>query len=194
MCSEGACKSLGSLARPKQCPKVPCLSWSDQPNRRFPTSLSELEEQEAELEENFLSLIMDMENIRELGLGITLILGLSIALFGAFRAGQFMERKTFCQELENFQLEKLKLKTEAKLQLLCIEHRNRSNLLQLPVPDETNIHHIRDFLEKAFLVDETVREQIRGVTQLYIDLNNNGATSKYFVLFLDHYCNLVSGM
>lgn len=125
-------------------------------------------------------------------LGIALILSLSIAIFGAVRAGQIMDRKNLLQELENFQLEKIKLKTEAKLQLLCREHWNRNN--QLPVPDETNIHHIHDFLSKSFLVDETVREKILGLTQIYISLKNNGATSKYFLLFLDYYGNFFSGM
>lgn len=36
--------------------RTPCLFWGDQPNRRFPTSLSELLEQEAELQESFLYL------------------------------------------------------------------------------------------------------------------------------------------
>nr|WMB96885.1 cytoplasmic male sterility-associated protein [Solanum melongena]WMB97075.1 cytoplasmic male sterility-associated protein [Solanum aethiopicum] len=101
-----------------------------------------------------------MDNQFNIVLPVTLILGLSLALFGAFRAGQLVERKRFLQELENFELEKVKLKTEAKLQLLCIEHRNGSNPLEFPVPNEPNIDHIRDFLSKFFLVNETLREQI----------------------------------
>lgn len=35
-------------------------------------------------------------------LGIALILSLLIAIFGAVRSGQVIERNTFLQELENF--------------------------------------------------------------------------------------------
>nr|AAZ76183.1 cytoplasmic male sterility-associated protein [Capsicum annuum] len=98
-------------------------------------------------------------------------LGISIGIF----AGRFFERSEVLQELENFQLEKIKLKTEAELQFLCREHLRMNEELQLPVPDGTSMH-ISDFLGKAFLVDETVRERILGLTQIYMDLKNNGAT------------------
>ncbi|PHT56425.1 hypothetical protein CQW23_04911 [Capsicum baccatum] len=90
-------------------------------------------------------------------------------------SGQLLGRNTVLQELESLELEKRRVKTEAKLQFLCREQWNL-NQLQLPVPDEPNIHHIHDFLERSFFIDETVRDKILGLTNMYIDLKNNGAT------------------
>ncbi|KAH0767372.1 hypothetical protein KY285_003243 [Solanum tuberosum] len=66
--------------------------------------------------------------------------------------------------------------TGTKLEFICKERWNTNDPLQLPVQEEPNIHHIYDFLEKSFLIDETVREKILGLTQMYIDLKNNGVT------------------
>jgi hypothetical protein len=129
-----------------------------------------------------------MENLLfDYGTLFTLSIGISI---GIFFAGRLFERHTFLQEFENFQLEKIKLKTETKLQLLWREHLRLNEQLQLPVPDETSTSlHISYFLGKAFFVDETVREQILGLTKMYIDLKSNGATSHFFILFLQFYGN-----
>ncbi|KAH0779980.1 hypothetical protein KY290_006407 [Solanum tuberosum] len=70
----------------------------------------------------------------------------------------------------------MKIKTGTKLEFICKERWNTNDPLQLPVQEEPNIHHIYDFLEKSFLIDETVREKILGLTQMYIDLKNNGVT------------------
>ncbi|PHT51008.1 hypothetical protein CQW23_10755 [Capsicum baccatum] len=95
----------------------------------------------------------------------------------SLKQGQLLGRNTVLQELESLELEKIRVKTEAKLQFLCREQWNL-NQLQLPVPDEPNIHHIHDFLERSFFIDETVRDKILGLTNMYIDLKNNGATTK----------------
>jgi hypothetical protein len=71
-------------------------------------------EQEAELQEKRNS-IMDRflsEHITTLGVGLIL----SIAIFGAFKAGQVFERSTISERIHEYDLEKLKLKTEEKLQ------------------------------------------------------------------------------
>lgn len=116
----------------------------------------------------------------------------SIGIFGAFKAGQLLGlgRNTFLQEIESFELEKMKIKTGTKLEFICKERWNTNDPLQLPVQEEPNIHHIYDFLEKSFLIDETVREKILGFSQMYIDLKNNGVTSQYFAFFLQYYENL----
>ena len=73
-------------------------------------------EQEAELKEKINS-IMDRflsEHITTLGVGLIL----SIAIFGAFKAGQVFERSTISERIHEFDLEKLKQKTESKLEML----------------------------------------------------------------------------
>jgi len=120
---------------------------------------------------------------------VAISLFVSIGIFGAFKAGQLVERSTGFQDLQNLKLEQLKLKTESKLELLCLQYRDET--AQLPGPDETQI---KEFLEKAFLIDESVVERIIGLTQIYFDLQNNGTGSSYFVLFLNAYGNFLSGM
>lgn len=130
--------------------------------------------------------------LSDYGTTLAISVFVSIGIFGAFKAGQLVERTGF-QDLQNFKLEELQLKTETKLEQLCIQYRNTNETarLQLPVPDETKI---KEFIDKAFLIDENVVERIIGLTKIYLDLKNNGTSSSYFVLFLDAYGHLLSGM
>jgi len=54
------------------------------------------------------------DHITTLGLGIVF----SIAIYCAYKTGQLVERSTVGQGIQNFELEKLKLKTESKLEKL----------------------------------------------------------------------------
>lgn len=149
-------------------------------------------DQEAELQH--FHFFLTMQNfISDYGTSLSLCLCISMGIFCAVKTGQLLGRNTFLQEIESFELEKMKIKTGTKLEFICKERWNTNDPLQLPVQEEPNIHHIYDFLEKSFLIDETVREKILGLTQMYIDLKNNGVTSKYFSLFLQYYENFFGG-
>lgn len=70
------------------------LGWT---NWRFPTSLSSFLEQEAELHEikkKFMDRFFS-DYITTLGVGLIL----SIAIFGAFKAGQVFERSTISERI-----------------------------------------------------------------------------------------------
>lgn len=123
----------------------------------------------------------------------TLTIGLfvSIGIFGALKAGQLVERSNVFQGIHDLELDKLKLKTESKLELLCKQYDNSNETLQLPEPGE---QHFKEIVEKAFLIDESVREPILGLTKIDFDLKNNGTNSSYFFSILDAYGNFLGGL
>ena len=112
-------------------------------------------------------------------LGVALLL--SIALFGAFKAGQVFERSN-TQRILELDLEKLKLKTQSRLEMLWKEYSNNNSNMQL----EEGLC-FKGVVENAFLIDESLQEQILGLNKVYLDLISNGTGSSYFVWILDTY-------
>ena len=125
--------------------------------------------------ERFLS-----DHITTLGVGLIL----SIAIFGAFKAGQLLERSTISERIHELDLEKLKQKTESKLEMLWQHYSDRNGNIQLPEGLS-----FKDIVEHAFIIDENVKEQILGLNKRYLDLISNGTGSSYFVYILDTYGN-----
>ena len=73
--------------------------------------------------ERFLS-----DHITTLGIGLIL----SIAIFSAFKAGQVFERSTISERIHELELEKLKQKTESKLEMLWKHYCDTNGNMQLP--------------------------------------------------------------
>lgn len=119
--------------------------------------------------------------------GVGLIL--SLAMFGAFKTGQAFLRSTLSEQIHEYELEKLKLKTESKLEMLWKHYCDTNGNMQLPEG-----LHFKDIVEHAFIIDESLKEQILGLTKIYLDLKSNGTNSSYFVYILDAYGNLLGGM
>lgn len=113
-------------------------------------------------------------------LGIALIL--SIAIFGAVRGGQIMERNTILKHLHELDLEKRKQKTQSKLEALWKDYSDTNGNLQLP--EELDFKHI---VENFFIIDESLEEQILGLNQIYLDLISHGTDSIYFIDILNTY-------
>jgi hypothetical protein len=119
------------------------------------------------------------DHITALGVGLVL----SIAIFGAFKAGQVFERSTtISTRIHELDLEKLKLKTESKLEMLW----ERNGNIQLPEGLS-----FKDIVERAFIIDEPIQDQILGLNQIYLDLISNGTHSSYFIYILDTYGHIV---
>lgn len=76
------------------------------------------------------------ENLTRLGIALIL----SITIFGAVRAGQVMERNTLLKDLHQLHLDKLKQKTQSKLEMLWQNYSDTNGNLQLP--DELDFKHI----------------------------------------------------
>lgn len=125
-------------------------------------------------------------------LGVELILSIAISI--AFKRGLVFlrreiyewEREKLSQEIYELELEKLKLKTESKLEMLWKHYCDTNGNMQRPegLP-------VTDIVEDAFLIDESLKEQILGLTKIYLDLCSNGTDSSYFVLILDAYGHIV---
>lgn len=113
-------------------------------------------------------------------LGIALIL--SIAILGAVRAGQVMERNTFWKHFHELDLEKWKQKTQSKLEVLYQNYSDTNGNLQLP--EELDLKHI---VENVFIIDESLQEQILGLNKIYLDLISHGTESSYFIFILNTY-------
>lgn len=118
------------------------------------------------------------ENITTLGIALIL----SIAIFGAVRAGQVMERNTILKQLHELDLEKLKLKTQSKLEMLWKDYSDTNGNLQ--VPEELDFKHI---VENVFIIDESLQEQILGLNKIYLDLISHGTDSSYFIDIMNTY-------
>lgn len=143
-------------------------------------------EQEAELQEK-INFIMDRflsEHITTLGVGLIL----SIAIFGAFKAGQVFERSTLLERIHEFDLDKLKQKTESKLEMLWKHYCDTNGNIQLPERPR-----FKDIVEHAFIldIDENIQDKILGLNQIYLDLIFNGTGSSYFIQVLDTYGHIV---
>ena len=140
--------------------------------------------QEAELQEK-INYIMDRflsEHITILGVGLIL----SIAIFGAFKAGRVFERSTIPERIYEFDLDKLKLKTESKLDMLWKHYCDTNGNMQLPERPR-----FKDIVEHVFIIDENLKDQILGLNQIYLDLISNGTDSSYFIQVLDTYGHIV---
>ena len=72
---------------------------------------------------------------------------LSIAIFGAFKAGQVFERSTLSERIHEFSLEKLKLQTENKLEMLWKHYCDTNGNMQLPEG-----FSFKDIVEHAFIL------------------------------------------
>ena len=119
------------------------------------------------------------DHITALGVGLVL----SIAIFGAFKAGQVFERSTtISTRIHELDLEKLKLKTESKLEMLW----ERNGNIQLPEGLS-----FKDIVERAFIIDEPIQDQILGLNQIYLDLISNGTNSFYFMEIINTYGHIV---
>jgi hypothetical protein len=125
----------------------------------------------------------DMENLNVVSifLGIGVILSVTI-----FCAGQVYERSTLVERIHKLDLEKLKQKTEAKLELLWNLYRDRDENMRLPEGLS-----FKDIVDHAFIMNETLEEQILGLNQIHLDLICNGTSSRYFVDILDTYGHIV---
>ena len=120
------------------------------------------------------------DNITTLGIAVIL----SIAIFFAFRAGQVVERKSIFKELYELDLEKLKQKTQSKLEVLWKDYSDTNENQQLP--SELDFKHI---VENVFIldIDESLQEKILGLNQIYLDLISHGTDSSYFIEILNTY-------
>jgi hypothetical protein len=116
------------------------------------------------------------DNITTLGTALIL----SIAIFGAVRAGQVMERNTILKHLRELDLEKLKQKTQSKLEVLWRDYNDTRGQL----PEELDFKHI---VENGFIIDESLQEQIIGLNKIYLDLISHGTDSSYFIEILNTY-------
>jgi len=126
---------------------------------------------------------MENININFVALGVIL----SVAIGGVFKAAQVCERSTIVERLLQFDLEKLKLKTAAKLEMLLSLYRETNGNMEFP--EEFSFKNIVDH---AFIMDETLENQILGLTQIHLDLISKGTSSSYFVEILNTYGHIIS--
>lgn len=116
---------------------------------------------------------------------------LSIALFGAFKAGQVLELSTSSEHLSKLDLMKLKQKTEVQLEMLWKHYRDTNENENYKLPEG---FHFKDIVDNLFLRDENLTEQIIGLNQIYLDLISNRTESVYFVEILKTYGEQIVGM
>ena len=112
---------------------------------------------------------------------IVLGVGLILGLFGAFTVGRIIENNN-TKEILHLQYEKLKQKTESKLEQLWKHSSDTNGNMQL-----REGLSFKDIVEHAFIIDENIKEQILRLNQIYLDLITNGTGSTYFVHILDVY-------
>lgn len=133
-----------------------------------------------------LNKAFDMENLNVVSifLGIGVILSVAI-----FCAGQVYERSTLVERIHKLDLDKLKQKTEAKLEMLWNLYRDTNSNMRLPEGLS-----FKDIVDHAFIMNmnETIEEEILGLNQIYLDLICNGTSSSYFVDILDTYGHIIS--
>jgi hypothetical protein len=122
------------------------------------------------------------ENLNVLSIFIGVGVILSVVIFGGFKAGQVCERSTFVERIHKLDLEKLKQKTEAKLEMLWNLYRETNENSRLPEGLS-----FKDIVDRAFLFNETLEEQILGLNKIYLDLSCNGTSSTYFVEIINTY-------
>ena len=65
------------------------------------------------------------------------------------------------------------------------KHYNDTNV---NLPEELSF---KDIVDHAFIMNETLEEQILGLNQIHLDLICNGTSSSYFVDILDTYGHIV---
>ena len=128
---------------------------------------------------------MDNQFIVPVFLGVGVLL--SVAIYGVFKAGQVSAQSTIVDRIHTMELEKLKQKTSVKLEVLWNSYRNTNENMRLPEGLS-----FKDIVDHAFLMDETIAEQILGLHQIYLDLIYNGTSSSYFVDILGTYGHLIS--
>lgn len=119
---------------------------------------------------------------------LTAALFLSVALFGAFKVGQFYEKANLAQQsnLLDLQLEKLKLKVELKLEVLWKDFRQTN-------PDVELTEGLRDLVRDSLIMEaDSLPEKVLGLNQIYYDLVANGTSSSYFVCIVDTYSKIIS--
>ncbi|KAF3643947.1 cytochrome f [Capsicum annuum] len=104
----------------------------------------------------------------------TLAVGLLLlgAIFGDFKAGRLFERSTIAESIHDLALEKLKQKTESRLEMLWKEYRDTNGTPQLPEG-----LRFKDVVEHSFIMDEELKEQFLGLNKIYLDLISNGTDS-----------------
>lgn len=118
------------------------------------------------------------DNVISLGLGLILS---SLALFGAFKAGQALERKITFDSMHDLTLNRVKQKTEYKLSMLLNEYKRTNPNFE--VPEEINV---KDIVDLFVSMDHTIPEKILGLNKIYLDLVCNNTKSFYFAEFLDY--------
>jgi len=109
-------------------------------------------EQEAELLEFYMDRFLS--EVTTLAVGLLL----SGAIFGAFKAGRLFERSTIAESIHDLALEKLKQKTESRLEMLWKEYRDTNGTPQLPEG-----LRFKDVVEHSFIMDEELKEQFLGL-------------------------------
>jgi len=121
-------------------------------------------------------------------LTVALLLSLSVALFGAFKAGQIYERSNLAQHAHILDLQKLQQKVEFKLEVLWKHFRQRNENIELPEG-----LRFKDVVQDSFIMEaESIPERILGLNQIYLDLVTNGTSSSYFVDIIDMYAQIMS--
>lgn len=122
------------------------------------------------------------EHVTTLAVGLFL----SIAFYCAFKTSQLFERSTIAEGIHDLALEKLKQKTESKLEMLWKQYRDTNGTLQLPEG-----LRFKDVVEHSFIMDEDIKDKILGLNKIDFDLISNGTDSSYFVYILDTYGHIV---
>lgn len=117
--------------------------------------------------------------IQENSIPLALIVLSSLALFGAFKAGQALGRNSTLDSLHDLTLNRVKQKTESRLSMLLNEYKGTNP--DFEVPEERNV---KDILDLFVSMDPTIPEKILGLNKIYLDLVNQGAQSEYFLLLL----------
>lgn len=111
------------------------------------------------------------------GIGIGIGIVLSLAFFAGFKVGKGSEILIF--ELE---LDKLKQKTESKLEMIFKDYTATNGNRRLP--DELDFKHIVD---NVFIIDESLQEKIVGLHKIYLNLISHGTDSSYFIEIMNTY-------
>lgn len=122
-----------------------------------------------------------------LGLGL---LFSSLALFGAFKAGQAIERKgtldsmqKTLDNMQEFTLTELKQETATELKMILDEYKQTH--ASIDIPNNISCNEIMEILGRFVEIEETILEKSLALNQIYSDLVYNYTQSVYFAYFLE---------
>ena len=124
-------------------------------------------------------ILLDTQCISYVGVGVIV----SVAIFVAFKAGQVFKLRTIEKQIHELDLERLKQKTEYVLERLWGDTNGNVKL-----PEGLTF---KEIVENAFIIDESIQEEILGLNKINFDLISNGAGGSYFVYILDVYAHTI---